>query len=81
MIISKSKYCRGYQCPKMLWMDEHKPQEAKKMLDDSVFRTGNEVGELARCYFGQYVTVGLDCDKYMMVENTRKYIDPSYEYS
>ena len=26
--ISKSRYCRGVQCPKILWMDRNMPQEA-----------------------------------------------------
>lgn len=27
---SKSKYVRGLQCPKMLWMDRYKPEMAKQ---------------------------------------------------
>ena len=75
MIISKSKYCRGYQCPKMLWMDENKPEEAKTASDDTVLKTGNEVGELARNYFGHFVTVQLDSNREKMVAQTKEYIE------
>jgi hypothetical protein len=30
-ILSKSRYCRGLQCPKILWLDAHKPE----LRDDS----------------------------------------------
>ena len=46
---SKSKYCRLWQCPKMLWMDKYKPEEkAEDATDDSRMEAGTEVGKLAR---------------------------------
>ena len=27
MGVTKTDYMRGMQCPKMLWLDSHKPQE------------------------------------------------------
>ena len=52
--LSKSKYTRAMQCQKMLWMDTYKPEEAEELNKESVFKTGNEVGDLAMGYFGEY---------------------------
>jgi len=55
---SKSKYCRLWQCPKMLWMDKYKPEEnADDATDDSRMEVGIEVGKLARELFGESVDV------------------------
>ena len=46
---------RGMQCPKMLWLDKHKPKlkvippEVQEKLD-----AGNEFGDLAMGMFGPY---------------------------
>ena len=55
---SKSKYCRLWQCPKMLWMDKYKPEEkAEDATDDYRMEAGTEVGKLARELFGKPVDV------------------------
>ena len=55
---SKSKYCRLWQCPKMLWMDKYKPEEkTEDATDDSRMEAGTEVGKLARELFGKPVDV------------------------
>lgn len=54
--LSKSKYTRFCQCPKMLWLDKNKPEKA--VLDESLerrFAEGTRVGDLAKSYFGKYV--------------------------
>ena len=61
--LSKSKYCKGIQCPKILWLDIHKPEEAGDVLSQSIIANGNLVGELARQYFGKYDIVEYDYDK------------------
>jgi len=33
MNLSKSRYCKGIRCPKILWLDEHKSE----VRDESVF--------------------------------------------
>ena len=44
MALSKTKYCRGLQCEKMLWLDENMSEVADlSLVNDSVFETGNEV--------------------------------------
>ncbi len=76
MYLSKSKYTRALQCPKMLWMDMYMPEKAEQDGNtDAVFETGNEVGDLARQYFGEYVLVDFDKGLQFMLEETQKYIN------
>lgn len=55
MGITKTDFMRGMQCPKMLWLDKHKPKlkvippEVQEKLD-----AGNEFGDLAMGMFGPY---------------------------
>lgn len=74
--LSKSKYCGLWQCPKIAWLKENKPEELE--LDRSVLsrmEAGNEVGDLAMGLFGDFVEVTaynnerLDLSK--MIENTK----------
>lgn len=71
--ISKSKYCKGIQCPKILWMDANKPELAVINDKTSAFENGKLVGELARKYFGaeciaeaSFVFDGLFCSVDML---------------
>ena len=53
IILSKSQYLRGLQCPKALWLHRYRPDlkpdipPARQYLFDS----GREVGRLAQSYF------------------------------
>ena len=55
MALTKTSFMRGMQCPKMLWLDKHKPglmvipPEIQARLD-----AGNEFGDLAMGMFGPY---------------------------
>ena len=69
-ILSKSKYCKGVQCPKILWLDEHKPELAEESDVDSILENGTDVGELARECFGDYSLVHFSYNKGVMVEET-----------
>ena len=56
MGITKTDYMRGMQCPKMLWLDSHKPQE--KIIPPEILEkldAGNEFGDKAMAMFGEYV--------------------------
>ena len=64
--LSKTKYCKGVQCPKMLWLEKYKPEEAEDILPESILATGTMVGDLARSYFGDYALVAFDYDKTIM---------------
>ena len=54
--LSKSKYTLSCQCQKALWLRTHKPEVAT--IDASVearFAAGNEIGDIAKSLFGEYV--------------------------
>ena len=77
--LSKSKYCKGVQCPKILWMDMNMPDEGVDVLSESVMATGNMVGDLARRYFGSYELVEFDFDKNVMASKTRELLKTGAE--
>lgn len=80
MKLSKSKYTRFCQCPKMLWLDTYRPELA--VQDESLrrrFQEGMLIGDLAKSLFGAYVesTAYTDDGKLdipTMLKNTKKYI-------
>ncbi len=56
--LSKSKYCGLWQCPKIAWLRQYRPDELT--VDAGVaarMEAGNEVGDLAMGLFGDYVEV------------------------
>lgn len=58
LYISKSQYCCAVQCPKMLWLQKHMPDEFDpSVMDQSVLDRGNEVGDLAMGLFGRFTEV------------------------
>lgn len=72
--LSKSRYCKGIQCPKILWLDQYKPEVGEDVLPETVIANGNLVGELARQYFGSYSLVEFTYDKEEMVSQTRDFM-------
>ena len=74
MSISKTDFMRGMQCPKMLWLDAHKPErkviplETQRRLD-----RGNDFGDKAMAMFGPFeeMTEYLPNTKYL---NKRKMV-------
>jgi hypothetical protein len=63
--LSKSSYCNGLQCPKILWLKTHCPQEAQTSEStQNAFDSGHTVGGYAKTYFGDYVEVPMDFDNY-----------------
>ena len=71
--LSKSKYCDGMQCPKMLWLKKYRPEEFdKSVLNQAVLDTGNEVGDLAMGLFGEYTEIPFNEDLGQMLEDTEK---------
>lgn len=77
--LSKSKYCHGIQCRKMLWMDNHMSEQADELGLEVVFTNGHNVGDIARSYFGSYSVVEFEEDKNLMAENTKKLIKNGIE--
>ena len=55
MGVSKTDFVRGLQCPKMLWLDSHRPEE--KIIPEEVrikLDEGNVFGDGAMGIFGEY---------------------------
>ena len=72
--LSKSKYCRANQCPKMLWMDKYMPEAFEQTASDEILTNGAKVGELARGLFGKYVNIEYNKNLEVMVEQTKEYL-------
>lgn len=77
--LSKSKYCRGIQCPKILWLERHMPELAEGEIAESILANGKLVGDLAQGYFGDYSVVPYDEDKKSMVACTDELIKKGTE--
>ena len=81
MAITKTDFMRGMQCPKMLWLDKHRPglrvipPEVQARLD-----AGNDFGDRAMAMFGPYeeMTVYLPGrripDKKAMLARTQEHL-------
>ena len=85
MGITKTDFMRGMQCPKMLWLDEHKRDE--RIISPEVqarLDKGNEFGDGAMGMFGSYKeTTTLKengwLDYTAMLEKTKAWIDDGTE--
>lgn len=77
MRLSKSRYVTGLQCPKILWMNEHMPEQFDESVrDEARLEEGNAVGDLAMGYYGDYVEVHFDPHGFeAMAERTRELLD------
>ena len=83
--LSKSRYTAFCQCPKNLWLNMYKPEEAT--VDEALqarFEQGSNVGDLAMGLFGNFKEVtahqedgSLDLQK--MIELTKQYMDEGVE--
>ena len=77
---SKSRYCSCIQCPKMLWLKEHLPDEFDDtVMNQTVLSTGNDVGDLAMGLFGEYTEVSYTEKLGDMIPATQKLIDEGVE--
>ena len=78
MYLSKSIYVQVWSCPKGAWIRRYRPEAVPRDEGTlSRFRTGNEVGDLARGLFGPSVNVTAEkedgtLDLPRMIENTRR---------
>lgn len=77
MGLSKSRYTRGVQCPKMLWMDLHMLDEFdESVMNQAVLDTGSMVGDLAMSYYGDFAEVPFDpSDWDGMAARTRELVE------
>ena len=77
--LSKSKLISYRQCPKRLWLEIHNPElRQDSAASKSVFRTGHQVGDLARRIFdpdGTGTFVDLNADGYReAISKTSKHL-------
>lgn len=70
MNLSKSRYCRGLQCKKMLWLEKNKPEEMKETNNEQILEQGNFVHEVAKYLFGEHINIDYNEDKKEMIYNT-----------
>ena len=75
MNLSKSKYCQGIQCKKILWLNKYKPEEKTELNNESVLENGTKVGEIAKCLFGDYIDIEFNENLSKMIEDTKKVIN------
>ena len=72
MNLSKSKYCNGLQCKKMLWLYKNKPEEKEEVNNESVFDNGNDVHEVARKLLGEDINIAFNEDLTQMIKDTKE---------
>ena len=73
MNLSKSRYCKGIRCQKILWLDAHKSEvRDESVFNKAVFETGNRVGDLAMGYYGAFSEVPYNDDKSIMIAETKR---------
>ena len=74
--LSKSRYTKGVQCPKMLWMDLHMPEQFdRSVMNEAVLQTGSDVGDVAMGYYGDYVEIPYDPTNWDgMIARTRELV-------
>ncbi len=73
--LSKSKYTRGKECPKILWLEQNKPEVKEEISNDSVFETGTNVGELAKNLFGSHEDIAFSENLQTMILATTKALE------
>lgn len=72
IFLTKSRYCKGVQCEKILWLDKYGEDHSQSEGDDSSFEEGRKVGELAKGLFGDYEDVPFDSNPTVRVERTEE---------
>lgn len=74
MNLSKSKYCQGIQCKKILWLNKYKPEEKNELNNESVLENGTKVGEIAKYLFGNYIDIEFNENLSIMINDTNEVI-------
>ena len=75
MNLSKSRYCRGLQCKKMLWLEKNKPDVMSEVNNDSIMEQGNVVHEVARYLFGEHINIEYTDNLSEMIRDTYRTIE------
>lgn len=72
MNLSKSRYCLGVQCNKILWLDKYAPEEREQIDNQSVLDNGTKVGECAKELFGFHIDINFSENLKEMIADTEK---------
>ena len=75
MNLSKSKYCNGLQCKKMLWLDKNKPEVISDIDNESILEQGNAIHEVARYLFGSHINIEYTDNLKEMIKDTYRTIE------
>ena len=77
MNLSKSRYTKGIQCSKILWMGAHMREKFdESVINQAVLDTGSMVGDVAMGHYGDFVEIPFNRDDYEgMVGLTRELLD------
>ena len=75
MNLSKSKYCDGLQCKKILWLEKNKPEVKSEVNNDSIMDNGNAVHEVARYLFGSHINIEYTDNLSEMIKDTYRTIE------
>lgn len=90
LYLSKSRYCSGIQCPKMLWMKKYRKDEFDdSVLNTSILEAGSQIGDLAMGYFGDFTEIPFSNNLKDMMRDTETEIakgtkvicEASFEYN
>ena len=90
LYLSKSRYCSGVQCPKMLWMKKYRKDEFDdSVLNKSILEAGSQIGDLAMGYLGGYTEIPFSSNLKDMMRDTEAEIkkgtkvicEASFEYN
>ena len=75
MKLSKSKYCEGIQCEKILWLNDHKPECRVETSNQSTLDNGTEVGNLAKQLFGSHIDIPFSEKLSEMIADTNRALE------
>ena len=75
MNLSKSKYCEGIKCKKILWLNKNNPSVREEVANESVLENGVIVGEVAKNLFGKYINIEFNENLSKMIDDTNKVIN------
>ena len=75
MNLSKSTYCKGLQCKKMLWLEKNKPEVLEEKDNEAIMEQGNLVHEVARYLFGNHINIEYTDNLNEMIKDTYRTIE------
>ena len=71
--LSKSRLISAWQCPKKLHLEKHHPELGDVSSNtESLFATGNQVGDIAQQLYGNDASVEVAFDFKTMVAETKR---------